>query len=312
MRVSLIVMTAGAALVACQGSAHVGLTDERAARVEGGQGAAGAEPPAAGLSPAPGASTSGVPASGPSAAAGTSSGAGASTASETSLALSPSVDLHRPGESGAHAAPGMPSSLGAVGAKPAASSPASPGIGSGIAEDAVKRYVAAQREILLLSKRYAEEALASADKVPEKTSKTRSAAARKNAIAARTEHAERFEASAKAIRDRSGVTPRDWELLDKLYESIFTGRTAWRQSGGDAAIAKLERDLQAELARMPAEQRARAAPELLKLADGLKGLRDGAEARSRYGDAAVDLALEHMGDIEALRDELFKTSLRRP
>ena len=176
-----------------------------------------------------------------------------------------------------------------------------------ISEALIQSYVVAQREVLILSKAFAAESLDAA----ERTRRSASGAVSPGRSSAQEERRQKFDAATSAIRSRSGIDTATWDMLDKLFDSLYTSRMAWRQGGGDAAILKLESDLQEQVAAMPVEQRAEAEPELMKLADGLKGLRDGAETRKKFGDAAVDLALRYGGDLETLRDELFRLSLRR-
>lgn len=176
----------------------------------------------------------------------------------------------------------------------------------GVDEGVIARYVAAERDILELSKRFAAESLDAG----ERTAKTRP---KRGATRSPEPHDRRqqFDDEVAAIKSRSGIDRPTWQTLDRLFETVLTARMAWRREGGDAAIQKLERDIQAQLAAMPADQRSKAAPELAKLADGLKGLRDGAEARRVWGDAAVDLVIRHGAEVEALREQLFDLAQRR-
>lgn len=175
-----------------------------------------------------------------------------------------------------------------------------------ITEDAVKRFVAAQKQILELSKTFASESFDRAEDVAKGEGVT---AARD--IAFVHEHAQKFSDELAAVKQKSGLDEDTWHALENLFDSLFTGRMAWRQAGGDEALTKLEKDLQNQLQSMPIEQRREAEPELMKLVDGMKGLRDGADARERHGDAAVDLALEHGTEIETLREDLFKLAIKR-
>jgi len=176
----------------------------------------------------------------------------------------------------------------------------------GVDEGVIERYVAAERDILELSKRFAAESLDAGE---------RAARPRPKKGAARSpeppDRRKQFDDQVEAIKSRSGVDRPTWQTLDRLFETVLTARMAWRREGGDAAIQKLERDIQAQLAAMPADQRTKAAPELAKLADGLKGLRDGADARRVWGDAAVDLVIRHGAEVEALREQLFDLAQRR-
>lgn len=175
-----------------------------------------------------------------------------------------------------------------------------------ISEDMVKRYAVAQKEILTLSKVFTSETLDAL----ERSRRSKSKAVAESTATAQSERRKRFDERTEAIRAASGVDNQTWDRLDKLFDALFTSRMAWRQKGGDAAIARLEHDVQAQLDRMPPEQKAEATPEMMKLSDGLKGLRDGADARKLYGDAAVNLAIKYGSDLETLREELFRLTVK--
>jgi len=176
----------------------------------------------------------------------------------------------------------------------------------GVDESVIERYVAAERDILEVSKRFAAESLEAGEKAARTRPPRRGASSPEGAA-----RRKQFDDQVEALKARSGIEASTWQTLDRLFDTVLTARMAWRREGGDQAIAKLERDIQAQLAAMSPEQRTKAEPELTKLADGLKGLRDAAEARRIWGDEAVDLAIRHGGELEALRQQMFDLAQRR-
>jgi hypothetical protein len=189
-----------------------------------------------------------------------------------------------------------------------ASEPAPPStaaLGNGLTEDALLRYVRAETEILERSKTFARESQADAALAARPRRAKPDAEDNK-----RTERRRAFDTDVKRFRDASGLDDATWGELDKLFDAVMMGRMAWRQSGGDEAIAGLEKEIKAELDKIPEEHRAQSASQLGHLLDGPRGLRDGAEARKRWGDRAVDLVLKHGAEIESLRQELFQLALQ--
>ncbi|MBN1960249.1 MAG: hypothetical protein JW841_04830 [Deltaproteobacteria bacterium] len=178
-----------------------------------------------------------------------------------------------------------------------------------ISEDIFKRYALAQQKILSLTKNYTNEMLNNIEQTRNLAKTNKEVAA----LAAKQQNERRllYNEKVKKIREGAKVDKDTWNLLDKLYDSLFTSRMAWRQGGGDAAIKKLEEEVQAHLDKMPEDVRNEAKPEMMKLSDGLKNLRNGAETRKKYGDAAVNMALKYGAELENLRQELFQLTVRQ-
>jgi hypothetical protein len=96
------------------------------------------------------------------------------------------------------------------------------------------------------------------------------------------------------------------EALKDAAGTMSTMRALYNQMGGDAQLAKMEAEQKAEIAKLPADQRAAAEEQAAMMTKGLKDMRDGAELRKKYGDKSGDVLLKHADELAKLWDDVAK------
>jgi hypothetical protein len=127
-----------------------------------------------------------------------------------------------------------------------------------------------------------------------------------NTISVNDKLAKEMEAKLDAKRQALGLSMPQLEALKDAAGTMSTMRALYNQMGGDVQLAKMEAEQKAEIAKLPADQRAAAEEQASAMTKGLKDMRDGAELRKKYGDKSGDVLLKHADELAKLWDDVAK------
>lgn len=112
---------------------------------------------------------------------------------------------------------------------------------------------------------------------------------------------ERIDAKTEALRKQARLSARQIEVLDDLVSQIVTNAMVAQQLPDTKPIVD---SLKAQVDQAPEEQRAELLAEIERMEQGADALRNHAEARATFGDAAVDAVLPKVPELTALRHEM--------
>ncbi len=163
------------------------------------------------------------------------------------------------------------------------------------------KYVEAQKQIVADLTKYVDETRADLKKTTEKDSTAASLAMLKRA----DERNKKLDEAKKAAIARAGLTDREYDAAADAVTSVTLARKVYENAGGDAAIEKMERDLKKQLASMPAAERAKLEPEMMKIPETMRASANGKDCRDKYGDAAADAILKRYAELAPLRDRML-------
>jgi len=113
----------------------------------------------------------------------------------------------------------------------------------------------------------------------------------------------------KSLCAKSGLTDREIKEIDNVVTEVSGARMLWKKSGGDQNLANMEKQMRAQLAQVPAAQRAEAEKNLGQMTQSMKDARDAKEARAKYGDATVDMVITHDTELGQLMEDQLKLGL---
>ncbi len=170
----------------------------------------------------------------------------------------------------------------------------------------VEKYLAAQKIIVAEARATFEKSMAEAKAAQEKDS----TAAGLAALAAVGERTRKYDEIRKSTIEKSGLTQREFDATNDVVTSVELMRSMYENAGGDAAAEKLEqqikKQLEPQLAKLPAEERAKAEKDALAITDSMRAMGEAREARKKHGEAAVEAVLKKLPEARALREELMK------
>ncbi len=113
----------------------------------------------------------------------------------------------------------------------------------------------------------------------------------------------------RKLDTQSAKLRKEFRFDEQQVETLqdFFGTLAVNlQISRDIPVEQMVTGLRAQLAQMPAEQRAAAEQEIAQLESEFKTQSELRELRSEYGDAAVDAALKHKDRIIAMQEKQLK------
>ncbi len=110
------------------------------------------------------------------------------------------------------------------------------------------------------------------------------------------------EAEQKA-RAKAGLDLAEIDALRPAVGDVILPRLAYKDAAKQAD--DLEKQMKAQLAKLPADQRAEAEKQMAEMLKGMRSLGNATEARQKYGDDAVEAIIKH----EAELIPLFKQGL---
>ena len=113
----------------------------------------------------------------------------------------------------------------------------------------------------------------------------------------------------RKLDTQSAKLRKEFRFDEQQVETLqdFFGTLAVNlQISRDIPVEQMVTGLRAQLAQMPADQRAAAEQEIAQLESEFKAQSELRELRSEYGDAAVDAALKHKDRIIAMQEKQLK------
>jgi hypothetical protein len=174
-----------------------------------------------------------------------------------------------------------------------------------IDEAMVDKYLAAEKTIVADARAFFEKSAAELKAAKEKDS----TGAELQALGSITERSKKLDEVRKSTIEKSGLTRKEFDATKELVTSVEMMRSMYEKAGGDAAVAKMEQDIKAQLApqlaKLPEAERADAEKKALSISDSLRAMGDARDARKKHGDAAVEAVLKRLPEARALREELM-------
>ena len=113
----------------------------------------------------------------------------------------------------------------------------------------------------------------------------------------------------RKLDTQSAKLRKEFRFDEQQVETLqdFFGTLAVNlQISRDIPVEQMVTGLRAQMAQMPADQRAAAEQEIAQLESEFKAQSELRELRSEYGDAAVDAALKHKDRIIAMQEKQLK------
>jgi len=156
-----------------------------------------------------------------------------------------------------------------------------------ITDDLVLGYMEYQKENLALIRQYAEESSKNLESAKGDTAKM------VKQFALNDKMGKELEEKRKAKRQSLGLGDAEFEAVKDAAQMVATGRALYNQMGGEAALAKILDEQKAEIAKMPAEQRAAAEAQVADMTKSFKDVRDGIDVRKKYGDRSAEVLLKY-------------------
>jgi hypothetical protein len=156
-----------------------------------------------------------------------------------------------------------------------------------ITEALVQKYIEYQKENLALVQQYVAESKKNIESAKGDAAKTL------NQISINEKLSKEMEAKLDVKRQQLGMSVDELATLKDAAGAVAAGRGLYNQMGGDAAVAKMEADSKAQIAKMPAEQRAAAEAQFATMSKSLTDVRDGLDIRQKYGDKSADALLKY-------------------
>lgn len=105
------------------------------------------------------------------------------------------------------------------------------------------------------------------------------------------------EAEQKA-RAKAGLGAAEIEALRPAVSDVILPRLAYKDAAKQAD--DMEKQMKAQLAKLPADQRAEAEKQMTEMLKGMRNLGNATEARQKYGDDAVEAVLKHEAELVPL------------
>ncbi len=204
-------------------------------------------------------------------------------------------------------APPSPTTAAAPAVKPAPPPAAVPQPTTPVVVDEamIEKYLTAQKTIVGETRAFYEQMSAEVKAAQDKDS-TAAGLKALGDIDARSKKLDQLKRDTLA---KVGLAQREYDATGDLVSSVEMTQMMFEKAGGEAAAAKMEADLKAQLgpalAKMPADERAKAEKDAMKMPESLRSLGQAKDARARYGDAAVDAVLKRLPEARALREELM-------
>lgn len=111
-----------------------------------------------------------------------------------------------------------------------------------------------------------------------------------------------FEAAERKALESSGLSAEEVKVLSDAVGAVVMPRMLVTKDALEAQAAMVKQ-AQANLEKLPPEQRTKAEQQLKEVTEGLNAARDVPEARQKYGDKAVDAVLKHEVELAGLQKE---------
>jgi hypothetical protein len=111
-----------------------------------------------------------------------------------------------------------------------------------------------------------------------------------------------FEAAERKALEASGLSAEEVKVLSDAVGAVVMPRMLVTKDALEAQAAMVKQ-AQANLEKLPPEQRTEAEQQLKAVTEGLNAARDVPEARQKYGDKAVDAVLKHEVELAGLQKE---------
>lgn len=105
------------------------------------------------------------------------------------------------------------------------------------------------------------------------------------------------EAEQKA-RAKAGLDLAEIDALRPAVGDVILPRLAYKDTAKQAD--DIEKQMKAQLAKLPADQRAEAEKQMAEMLKGMRSLGNATEARQKYGDDAVEAILKHEAELVPL------------
>lgn len=169
-----------------------------------------------------------------------------------------------------------------------------------VTADVMDRFVTYWETELALAMRYAKEA----DQLGADTKDKDGLIGGIQVVSGATDLLKRHDAELRKAQKASGFTEAQVHYLRDLVGSVAIPRLMIAKGGlGGEDLAKQMRQ---GLAQMPPEQRVEAERQIVEMEKSMADLRNAAEARKEYGDAAVDAVIKHEARLLPLYERMVK------
>jgi len=175
-------------------------------------------------------------------------------------------------------------------------------------DEQLQRYIRYERDRLALVQRLMDQLQHKrvAASAPATAPTRLDAAAAAELLAAPAAYRSQLEQGSSALREQAGLSAMQVEQISALVDAVIVARLAWQQAGGDEHLASIERRFRDQVVTLPAAGRAPVEAEFKQMIGEVTAMRDAAEARRTYGDAAVERVLARAAELTALRELQFK------
>lgn len=174
-----------------------------------------------------------------------------------------------------------------------------------LTEADLKKFEAYQQRAVVLLAAYVENLKATGKRVDEKEG----TAAAFAALSAMKVQGDAFEKAQNKAREEVGLDEGTLDHVEDIVGDVLTERMLYEKSGGDAQAAQLKANMEKQLAGLPKEAQATARKDLEEMTNAFSDRKRAADAREKYGDAAVDLVLAHEATLMPLHEKMFKAGV---
>lgn len=168
-----------------------------------------------------------------------------------------------------------------------------------IDEPVIEKYAAFQKDLLVAAREAVVKSNEAAKAADKDSTLSKTAAAAKIAEAMR-EIGRREE----ELLRKHGLTRAQMEQTRELVSDVLAARMLLKTTGGTQGLIQQMREA---IKTMPEDQRAQAEAEVAKMEKDFADMTNAADARKKYGDAAVEAVLKHEEELAALQTEALKS-----
>ncbi|MBI5548882.1 MAG: hypothetical protein HY901_33795 [Deltaproteobacteria bacterium] len=159
-------------------------------------------------------------------------------------------------------------------------------------EGLVKKYLAYKKESLELAKKAIEEMAANV-----KDHQDKGAVGALGMLKDGEQINKKHEEAQEAAQAKVGLSDAELKALEEVVSDVVTARMLWDKTGA-GTLATMEAQVKAQVAALPAEERAKAQAEMGQMMKSMTDMRDCTEARKKHGDAAVNAVLAHEAELK--------------
>jgi vacuolar-type H+-ATPase subunit I/STV1 len=114
---------------------------------------------------------------------------------------------------------------------------------------------------------------------------------------------EQMDQREKELLAKHGLTHAQMEEAREVVADVITARTLLKTAGGTQELIKQMREA---VKTMPEKDRAEGEAQVTKMEKDFADMTNAADARKKYGDAAVEAVLKHEEELSTLQTEALK------